>query len=272
MIDLLGPWREFERVVHDRGLDWGLDYAPAQLRYARPEGHEYGVRLDHLLPADYRAFVAEVGYPVVGFKYYDRWGISFLPPEAMAYLSVDLPDPDEAWPEPVEGEPTVCLHAFFAGTDLSDIEGYSFGPAGDGGEPVVWLVENGMPCEELGTFTEWFAGEIARLTEHAATFEPAPRQEDHEVADPHRLLDYSLGGDYVQMPYTAADLELTWVESAENSYSYGLVDGTGAWLIPLGMRFREVRPFRDGVAEVVLDADPGHWTKIRPDGTVVEAG
>lgn len=265
--DVLRLWRELERVVEERKLDWGLDYAPAQLRYARSSRHAYGARLNHLLPDDYQAFVAEVGYPVVGFEYYDRRGITFLPPEAMAYISVDLPDLDDQWPEAEEGGPTVCRHAFFAGTDLSDIEGYSFGPASTGTDLVVWEVDRGMPTQELGTFTEWMTARIARLTEHATTFEPEP--DDDQEADPHRLYSYALLQDYDRGPYTPADLELTWVRSAQSSQSYGLIDANGTWLIPISSQFREVKPFRDGIAEVVLaDAARGTWTRIRTDGSI----
>lgn len=267
----MGRWRELENAVQERGLDWGLNHAPADLRYARSNEHARGARLDHLLPAEYRAFVAEVGYPVLGFEYYDRRGISFLPPEAMAYVSADLPDPDEVWPEAVDGGPTVCLYAFFAGTDLSEIDGYAFGP-GSGGELVVWQVEDGMPHKECGTFTEWLDSEVTRLAEHAATWS-TPEDEDHEEADPHRLLDYSLGGTYDQPPYSAADLELCWVTSDEDSFTYGLVDGTGTWLIPMGQRFYEVQPFRDGVAKVIFESEgasfEGPWVEVRPDGSVV---
>lgn len=274
VIDVVGRWRELERVVRDRELGWGLHHAPADLRYARAEEHALGGRVDHLLPADYRAFVAEVGYPVVGFGYYDRRGISFLPPEAMARLSVDLPDPEDVWPEAVAGQPTPCLHALFAGSDLSEIDGFSFGP-GQAGGVVVWEVENGMPRKECGTFAEWLDGEVARLAEHATTWTPDPpfegEEEEEPEEDPHRLLDYSLGGHYGQAPYSAADLDLHWVESDVHSGTWGLVDGAGTWLIPLGARFRDVLPFRDGVAEVVLeDAALDSWVRIRTDGTLVE--
>ena len=86
VIDIAARWREFENTLHAKGLDWGLHHAPAQLRHARSTGHPRGARVEHLLPADYRAFVSEVGYPVVGFRYYDRAGISFLPPEVMASM------------------------------------------------------------------------------------------------------------------------------------------------------------------------------------------
>ena len=115
----------------------------------------------------------------------------------------DLPGPDDEWPEATAGEPTRCLFAFFAGWDLSEIEGHAFGPADTAEESAVWLVE---------------------------------RQEG-------------------------------------SPYSYGLVDGAGTWLIPLGKRFRSVRPFRDGVAEVVLNdrttSYAGPWSRIRTDGSLV---
>ena len=61
MNDAVGRWREFERILRERELDWALHYAPAQLRHARSPEHPAGARLEHLQPADYRAFVAEVG-------------------------------------------------------------------------------------------------------------------------------------------------------------------------------------------------------------------
>lgn len=69
--DAVSRWREFEVLLHDRGLDWALHYAPADLRWARSTRHRFGTQVDHLLPADYLEFVASVGYPVIGFSYYD---------------------------------------------------------------------------------------------------------------------------------------------------------------------------------------------------------
>ena len=69
MSDLIGRWRRFEATLHEKGLGWGLHYAPRHLRWARRKAHPHGGELAHLLPEDYRAFVAEVGYPVVGFHY-----------------------------------------------------------------------------------------------------------------------------------------------------------------------------------------------------------
>jgi hypothetical protein len=284
VIDAVTLWRSFEAALRERGLGWALHYAPARLRHARDADHPRGASLDHLLPLDYRAFVAEVGYPVLGYGYYDREGFSFLPAEAMAGISVNLPDPDDVWPKAVEGAPTPCRYAFFAGSDLSDIEGLAFGPSAAGGEPgaagepVVWLVERGMPHEEVGTFTEWLHIEVEHQLARIADVGPEQAAEllaeSEGETDPHRLLDYSLDGSYDQPPYSPADLELAWVERQSGSpYSYGLVDGSGAWLIPMGKLFRSVTPFRDGAARVILNqrgtSYSGPWSLIRPDGTVI---
>ena len=64
------------------------------------------------------------------------------------------------------------------------------------------------------------------------------------------------------------------MSSDEDSFTHGLVDGTSTWLIPMGQRFYEVRPFRDGVAKVIFEAEgasfEGPWVQIRPDGSVIE--
>lgn len=279
MTDLVARFRRFEQQLAAKDLGWTLHHAPPHLRWARRFGHPRGAALDHLLPADYRAFVAAAGYPAIGFCYYDREGFSMLPPEAMAAISVDLPDPDDTWPTPSDDGPTRCLYAFFAGYELSDIEGFAFGPPAGGGAPVVWRVEGGMPREEVGTFTAWLTAELDRL---AAKIEPleaadvaALCADNDGETDPHRVIDYSLDKTYDVPPYSAADLELAWVEHQSGSpYSYGLIDAAGTWRIPLGKRFKSVRPFRDGVAEVILEAKgatySGPWTKIRLDGSVVD--
>jgi len=93
--------------------------------------------------------------------------------------------------------------------------------------------------------------------------------------DPYHLLGYSLGGSYDQTTYTAEDLDLFWVGPgfAGGPPAYGLIDGSGTWRIPYGTEFRAVRPFRYGVAEVIVaskeTSHTGPWTRIRPDGSVV---
>ncbi len=266
-------------------MDWAVHYAPAQLRYARHPDHEHGAAVTHLLPDDYQAFVAQVGYPV--FAYSDEPdGFSFLPPEPMAVLSVDIPDTQLRFPEPGKGRSTQCSLAFFAGHDLSDYEGYGFGPDEHGDTLGVWLIEDGAPAETLGTFTDWLCAE---LDEHSARIsEVDDLQVVHlrqmvegwavagEPADPHRLIEHSLGGSYEQDPYSADDLALTWVGTpghVELAGTYGLVDCSGSWLIPSSDRFWRVRPFREGVAEVITnrDAAAGNrvWTRIGVDGLVV---
>lgn len=258
MIEPVRRWRAFERVAHDLGLGWGIGRAQAWFRYARPAAHPFGARFGHLLPAAYREFVAEVGYPMVGYGYHDRGGISFLPPEAMARYSVEILGEDGDWPAPVAGEPTACRHAFFAGTDLAELDGYAFAPSPADARPVVWLVESGMAREPLAPFEEWLAEEADRLEQHTIGYEAHPVEPG--AADPHRVFSYSLpdpeGGEY-----EAADLRLAWVSEAGRRF--GLVQ-SGEWLIGMTDRFREVRPFRGGVAEVRLQT--GRWTRITPDG------
>jgi len=281
---LAAQWRDLELLLEQRGLGWAVHRAPPTLRVARSADHPFGARWSHLVPDDYRAFVAAVGYPVLGFRYYCRDGFSFLPPEHIGAISVNLPDPDETFPTPVNGAPTECRHAFFAGYELSDIEGWSFGPGSDGAL-AVWLVEGGMPREECGTFSEWLTAEIARLRSLVERFSEAEIKElcdEEREEDPHRVIDYSLDKRYDVPAYSAEDLALHWVESQDGTpYSYGLVHDQRGWVIPMSKRFESVRPFRDGVAEVVpyipwpsgpMPAGKGEWRRLRADGSLIDPG
>lgn len=193
----------------------------------------------------------------------------------MARLSHDVHDRKFGFPSPVDDGPTVCRHAFFAGYDLSEINGFAFSDDG------VWLVEDSTAVEQpAGTFTEWMLAEIDRLEQRVADLDDEAvaelLQDNDGEADPHRLLDYSLGGTYDQAPYSAADLELNWVQQQSGSpYSHGLVDAQGHWRIPLGKDYKSVRPFRDGVAEVIVDTEEstynGPWHRIDPDGRFLDA-
>ncbi|MEU4507615.1 hypothetical protein [Streptomyces sp. NPDC024089] len=94
-------------------------------------------------------------------------------------------------------------------------------------------------------------------------------------ADPHRLLDYSLEVVLFRPPYSAADLELNWVEDQSyDPFSYGLIDTEGRWRIPMGQWFICVRPLRDGTAEVLLNTEDGSyggpWTGIDTQGRSVD--
>jgi hypothetical protein len=278
---LVGRWAAFERSLAEKDLAWALHYAPAHLRYARQKSHPRGTDLGLLLPADYREFVAAIGYPVVAFCAGDPEGISFLPPEAMSAMSAVMADLSASESGGASKEvPAHCAHAFFAGHDLSDMEGFCFGAQEGGDAPVVWLVEGSQPREQCGTFTEWLTGELDRLEAKvdAATPEDVAEwlaENDGDI-DPHRLIDYSLDRKYDVPAYAQDDLGLCWVEhQAGTPYEYGLIDAGGVWRIPMGRNFKRVRPFRGGVAEVILNRPGssygGLWTKIRVDGSTAPA-
>lgn len=276
---IVDRWRAFEQLLSDKKLSHTLHYAPKTLRHARSVDHPRGAQLETLLPEGYRRFVAEVGYPVLGFETYDRSTFSFLPPEPMAVVSVQLADEvDGDWrmPKPDADGITRPTLAFFAGYDLSDLHGFAFRLDSDGKEPWVWCVEDGAPVEELDSFENWLAGELDRLEAKVAAMPVGGDAESASVGDdPHRLLDYSLDRSYADAAYSAADLQLAWVEQQIGSpYSYGLIDAEGRYRIPLGKRFLSVRPFRDGVAEVIL-AGPGAsyagpWRRIDADGALLD--
>jgi hypothetical protein len=266
---MIKQWRAFEQLLSDHDLSWGLHYAPADLRFARTPDHRYGAVFDPL-PEDYLRFVSEVGYPVLGFQYYDRSTFSFLPPEAMGGLSPWVADTEGNLPEAVDG-PTPCP-AFFAGFDLSEINGWAFGAG------KVWSVEDSMLRDELGTFTEWLGEELTQWSTQITSADPAMlaqlKADDDSDGDPHRLFDYSLESSEPRPPYSQADLALHWVkDEAKDPYAYGLIDDDGKWLIRPSQRFLEIRPFRNGVAEVIVagkDATySGPWSRIDTTGTVI---
>jgi hypothetical protein len=278
-------WREFERLVQEKGLGWALHYAPRTLRFVRYNPHPHGGDFAHLLPADYVAFVDTVGYPIFGTEYYDREGISFLPPEGIAQISVgvgiamlSVGVAFEQLPKASKAGPTKCPAAFFAGDDFSDIEGFAFAP-GYGGDNVVWLVEGGILREECGAIDAWMLETIDHLEKRVIGLSDAAiaglETDNDGEDDPHRVIDYSLDQTYDGPPYSPGDLRLHWVREGVSSPPYdpryGLIDDSGTWLIPMGETFRHVRPFRDGIAEVVLNTAGstygGPWTKIRVDGT-----
>ncbi|MEU2671943.1 hypothetical protein ABZ622_24345 [Streptomyces sp. NPDC007164] len=120
--------------------------------------------------------------------------------------------------------------------------------------------------------------ELNRLERHIADLGFGEDTAPDEAGDPHRLFEYSLEHDlFDRSPYSAADLELSWVENQAGSPysygSYGLIDAEGRWRIPMGQRFICVRPFRDGTAEVILNTEgssySGPWTRIDTEGRPV---
>lgn len=274
---LLASWRTFEALLEKRHLGWAYHRAPPWLRHARDPQHRRGVTWDFEFPEAYRRFVEALAYPSFGTRYYDSAGLSFLPPESMAFLSAILAAPEGELPEPSKSGPTVCQYAFFAGFELSDIEGHALGRDGD--EVVVWLVERGMVREVEGPFEEWAEQLLERWTQGVKKLSAADvkalEEENEGEDDPHRLIDYALQGAWKQRRFAKADLALAWVEDQSKSpYRYGLVDGAGEWLIPLSSRFLSVTPFRNGKAKVILNEKgasySGAWVTIGLDGKVLE--
>jgi hypothetical protein len=261
MPTLAERWLALEQKIAARGIDWAVSRAPADLRVARRARHPHGSRWEHLVPADYREFIAAVGYPILGFRYYCGDGLSFLPPEHIARISADVGDLDGETPVAVEGAPTECKVAFFAGTELSDFVGWAFGPDDDGAS-TVWSVEGGV-IEPIGTFTEWLQGEIVRLNAYVdgLTDERIAVMRDEGDADPHRVFNYALGA--------GGDRELHWVEHQEGTpYSHGVIDDGGRWVLPMSKKFSTVAPFIDGIAKVEMYRGP--WRTLRRDGTLGE--
>lgn len=277
--------RAFEAQLAARGLSWALHFAPRHLRQARSPDHPRGAALQQLLPADYRAFVESVGYPVIGLAYRDPEGISFLPPEPMAVLSCTLPRFDRSlqefvFPPKTSAERTRCFLAFFASYDLGKVHGYAFGPSPSGTDLVVWCIEDGKPVQACGSFSEWCEQTISALSERVANLTDAEvagltaAHARNDASDPHRLLHYALAGSYDLAPYTSADLALSWIEDGSDvPFGYGLIDASGRMLLPITQAYKRVRPFRAGVAEVILNVPgatyAGPWTKIRVDGSPV---
>jgi hypothetical protein len=270
MTSLSDTWTALRDALAKVDLDAAASVSPADLVWARGADHPRGSSLPEP-PASYRAFIDAVGgYPMFGLGYYDREGFSFLPPSPMAVISANLPGPDDEWPVALPDAPTPCPFAFFAGYDLSDIEGWAFGPDGK-----VWEVERGMAREPLGDFEPWMtqllADALARFQGASEEELQAMRDDVAAESDPHRLWDYSLEG-WPRRPRTDEDRRLHWVcHQAGSPYSYGLIDEEGTWRIPMGKRFMSVRPFAQGTAEVIL-AGPGSsysgpWVHIGPDGT-----
>lgn len=276
-------FRAFEAQLADRRLSWALHFAPRHLRQARSPDHPRGGTLDQLLPPDYRAFVEIVGYPVIGLAYRDPEGISFLPSEPMGVLSCTLPrfgDGEEqfVFPTKTDAAPAKCFLAFFASYDLAKVHGYAFGPSPDGERLVVWSIEDGKPTQACGTFSEWCEQTISALSERIANLtdeDVAALTATHarnDASDPHRLLDYAIAGSYDLAPYSKADLALSWIEDRSDvPFGYGLIDASGRMLLPITQNYKRVRPFRNGVAEVIVNQPganyTGPWTKIRVDGS-----
>ncbi len=187
---LVRAWRDLEQLLNSRGVEWALHYAPADLAWERAP--KWASSIDAFLPADYRAFVAAVGYPMLGFSLYCDAAWSFLPPNPRAFFATQVFDRDGNEPDK---RPFAVLFAAFH--DLADITGYGFVPDSKGAEPIVWVVEDAMPRKKLAPFTPWMLGELKRIGKHVAGLTPEAiagllaEQDGKPEPDPHRLIDYS---------------------------------------------------------------------------------
>jgi hypothetical protein len=163
-------WRRIERAIKEAKLDSMLAYAPEDKRIF--EASDPDPQIDaytEVLPTDYLTFVKKVGYPMLLVPHDLSFGFAFLPPPAMAQVSAQMGEPERPWEE-VKRERMIgnykWRYAMFAGWNFSDVSGWCFGVDPDDPEagPVVWLVEDSVPREIVGTFEEWLI-ERARQVE-----------------------------------------------------------------------------------------------------------
>ncbi len=248
-------WRSVRKTLNRLGLGWAWGRLPAQLRVPRSADFPLGVETSQLLPREYNDFTGEVGYPVVGFRYYCGIGLTFLPPEHLETCSALVASARGATLRPSKKMRPAAKAAFFAGTELSDLVGYAFAPRGNDG-PIVWRVE-GMVTEPLGPFAPWAIAEAAQIEAYATSLSKEERmvlqKENESEGDPHRALDYALDLASTHKRFSKADLSLHWVvDETTTPYRYGVIDDGGQWRLE-PREFDSVGPFRNGKARVELD-------------------
>jgi hypothetical protein len=265
-------WRNLERTLTARGLAWAFHRLPVNLQVARTPEFPLGIQLEHLLPQDYRAFVHEVGYPVVGFSYYCRIGLSILPPTHIETCSTMVADANGGLLKPARTSCPMAHAAFFAGTDLSEIEGWSFAPDGFGKDPVVWVTSRCMLVEAVGTFDCWATTQAARIDAWARALSAADRktleEKNEGEDDPHRALDYALDSSEPHNRSTKKDRSFHWVcDQSTTPYRWSVIDDDGVWQLKPGQPFDSVGPFVRGSARVETN---GKLLRINPGGTVLK--
>jgi len=277
--DIATRWHGLVDLAKAHGLERGAYTVPRGLQWARTAAPQYGIELGPA-PASYLALIESVGgCPVFGLSYYDRDGWSFLPPSAQEVLSTNLPTPDDVWPEADDDSVIHCPFVLFAGFDLSDIEGWAFGPDPASGETIVWVVEGGMPRTPHGPFAAWFSERLdeaqQRISGASEVDIKAWQQELADEDDPHRLIDYSIERQLSDITKrTDTDRALTWlVDTSTSPYRYGLWNTAQArWQIEPRPMYG-VSPFTRGVAEVITgdagSAYGGPWVRIDPHGNRV---
>jgi hypothetical protein len=189
---LIATWRAFETRANDLGFGWALGKNSKDVHWDGAKAlHAPG--WDRGFPEIYRAFVEQADYPTLGFRYYCRDGFSFLPPEPMAAVSAIVSDDEREVLGRTPKSEGPCRYRFFAGIELSDLDGWAF--SADPRDPpgLVWNVVSAMVHEPLGMFDTWLTEKLARLTAQMEATSEADRvalEKNHD-SDPHRVLDYA---------------------------------------------------------------------------------
>lgn len=271
-MDTLSRWTQFKKFIEAKNLSWALNFAPQLLHWSRNSSYINGIQINHLLPDDYLHFTRKVGFPMFGIHYHDTEGFSMLPPSAIENTSFVFGEENGSWLKVSPGVTPMAQRAFFAGYDLSELSGWAFGRKGT--EIVVHEVRDAIIYSHEGSFSDWLNKRLGIIEEKFSQLSTDEitelRQQSQEEKDPHRLIDYSLEKTPHEHIFTPQDLQVHWVKRESN---FGLIDDSGAWLIPMGNQFLAVKPFIDGTAEVVLNESgntfKGPWSKIRLDGSVI---
>lgn len=190
--DLVETWREFEQRLVALGFAWALHPNSADVRWARARAMTVA-GWDQGFPASYRTFIEQVGYPSLGFRYYCRDGFSFLPPQPMAAVSVDVSDDELEAGGRIAASEKPCRYRLFAGIELSDIDGWAFSTDPRDPPGIVWRVVGAMVHEPLGPFDAWLTQKLARVVAQMEATPPEQRAELERAhdPDPHRILNYS---------------------------------------------------------------------------------
>jgi hypothetical protein len=165
----VAKWRELMNSVKAAGLTSRVAASAATAKVplygAKRKSDPTAEQLAKHVPASFTMFVNAIGYPAIDLGRGCRWAM--LPPPAMCQVTGAMGDPAQPFDQTRklrESKKYEWPFAFFAGFDLSDVNGWCFAPPEGGGDPVVWLVEDSLPCEEVGLFDDWIANEIAAMT------------------------------------------------------------------------------------------------------------
>lgn len=175
-------WQTIVDTLNRFQLDDQIDASPADAGW-RIDGevpdHPNEDELTALLPADYLAFIAEQGYPLLAAPARLDYAFAFLPPLAMRQVSADIADNQDE-----------VGFVMFAGWNLSNVDGWAFGldPEDGDAEPLVWLVEDSEVVEPVGSFTQWLAERAEDIEARLARLAPDDVRQARE-----REGDYAYG-------------------------------------------------------------------------------